>query len=216
MVTEATRVRKHERGRYDRDFIDSVLDEGTIAHVGLVAADGRPVVIPMLYARDGDRVLLHGSPATRLLRAGKKGVDVCVTVTILDALVLARSAFHHSMNYRSVVLLGRTSEITEHDEKVAALDRFTEHLVPGRLEHLRPMTDIEIRGTTVVSIPIDEASAKTRTGDPIDDEEDLTAPVWAGLLPLSVKPAAPIPSGDLRTGIGAPPHVTAWGRGTTT
>ncbi len=208
----ATRVRRDDRANYDRSVIDAILDEGTIAHVGLVAADGRPVVIPMLYARDGDRVLIHGSPATRLLRGAKNGGDLCLTVTLLDGLVLARSAFHHSLNYRSVVLFGRATPIDDLDERARALDRFTDHLIPGRRASLRPMSDREIRGTLVLEIPIDEASAKIRTGDPIDDDEDLTYPVWAGVLPLRITPGPPAPAGDLLTGIEVPADVTSWQR----
>lgn len=210
--SEATTIRFEARGRYDRATIDAILDEGTIAHVGLVAADGRPVVIPMVYARDEDRLLVHGSPATRLLRTLKRGVDLCVTVTLLDGLVLARSAFHHSVNYRSVVVFGRATEVTEYAEKVAALDRFTDHLVPGRLATLRPMSEKEVRGTTVLSLPIDEASAKVRTGDPVDDDEDLATDAWAGVLPVGLVAGTPIPSADLRGGLPVPDHVTTWRR----
>lgn len=193
-------------------MIDAILDEGTIAHVGFVAADGRPVVIPMVYARDGDRLLIHGSPATRLFRTLKRGPDVCITVTLLDGLVLARSAFHHSLNFRSVVVFGRATEISDLAERAAALDRFTDHLVPGRLSTLRPMTDLEVRGTLVLSVPLDEASAKIRAGDPIDDDEDLATEVWAGVLPIRVGTGVPVPSADLRPGIEVPDHVTGWQR----
>ena len=188
------------------------LDAGTIAHVGLVAADGRPVVIPMLYARDGDRVLIHGAPAARLLRAGKGGTDLCLTVTLLDGLVLARSAFHHSLNFRSVVLFGRATPVADLTERARALDRFTDHLLPGRLPTLRPMTDNEVRGTLVLAVPIAEASAKIRTGDPVDEPADLDHPVWAGVLPVRLTPGVPVPSADLRPGIDVPPDVSGWTR----
>ena len=209
--SDASKIRRTDRGHYDRATIDAILDEGFIAHVGLIAADGRPVVIPMLYARDGDRLLLHGSPATRLVRSGKRGVDLCVTVTLLDGLVLARSAFHHSLNFRSVVVLGRAT-LVELDAAHAALDRFMEHLLPGRLDGLRPMLDTEVRGTHVLSVPLDEASAKVRTGDPIDDEADLAGDTWAGVLPLAMLAGTPLPAADLRPGIAVPEHVVAWSR----
>lgn len=208
----ATTIRRDDRAHYDRATIDAILDAGTIAHVGLVAADGRPVVIPMLYARDGDRVLIHGAPAARLLRAGKGGTDLCLTVTLLDGLVLARSAFHHSLNFRSVVLFGRATPVADLTERARALDRFTDHLLPGRLPTLRPMTDNEVRGTLVLAVPIAEASAKIRTGDPVDEPADLDHPVWAGVLPVRLTPGVPVPSADLRPGIDVPPDVSGWTR----
>lgn len=203
-------MKRDDRAHYDRATIDAILDEGMIAHVGLVGADGRPVVIPMLYARDGDRVLIHGSPATRLFRTLKRGLDLSLTVTLVDGIVLARSAFHHSLNFRSVVLLGQGTEITDLAGRAAALDRFSEHLIPGRLATLRPMTELEVRGTLVLSIPIDEASAKIRTGDPLDDEEDLTFPVWAGVLPLHLVPGTPRATADLSVDVPVPADVTTW------
>ena len=161
MSERSTLGRKPDREITDQSAIHAVLDEGLIAHVGLVTGTGRaahPVVIPMLYARDGGRLLLHGSPASRLLRTAKAGVDVSVTITLLDALVLARSGFHHSMNYRSVVVFGTAVEITDWEEKVAALDRLVEHAVPGRMTALRPHNDNEVRGTTVLVLPLTECS----------------------------------------------------------
>ncbi len=215
--------RKPERSVAETAERDAVLDEGLIAHVGLVAGgggDGRggdgdgahPVVIPMLCARLGDRLLLHGSPASRLLRTAKGGVEVCVTVTLLDGLVLARSAFHHSMNYRSVVVFGTASEVTDPEEKVVALDRLTDHIVPGRMAAIRPHTDAEIRGTTVLSLPLDEWSMKVRTGPPIDDDEDMDAPAWAGVLPLGVRVDEPVPD-PLMSEREVPSHVADWIRG---
>ncbi|MBC8194926.1 MAG: pyridoxamine 5'-phosphate oxidase family protein [Acidimicrobiia bacterium] len=204
-----------ERGVTDREAIEAVLDEGLIAHVGLVAGDGgeaHPVVIPMLYARMGDRLLLHGSPASRLLRTAKSGVEVCVTVTLLDGLVLARSAFHHSMNYRSVVVFGTATEVTDWDEKVAALDRLTDHVVPGRMAVLRPHTDKEVRGTTVLSLSLEECSMKVRTGPPVDDAEDMDADVWAGVLPLGVEAGSPEPD-SLMSPRDVPDQVATWSRG---
>jgi uncharacterized protein len=199
-----------ERGSYDRAAAHAILDEGLVAHVGLAGDDG-PVVIPMLYGRRGDRLLLHGSPASRLLRGGAKGVDLCVTVTLVDGLVLARSAFHHSMNYRSVVVFGRATPVTDPDDKRAALDALVEHIVPGRTADARPPSDKELRGTLVLSLPLDECSVKARTGGPKDDEDDLDLPVWAGVIPLTTVPGAPEGAADLR---GAPP-VPGYARGYT-
>ncbi|NND85109.1 MAG: pyridoxamine 5'-phosphate oxidase family protein [Acidimicrobiia bacterium] len=213
MTTPNTEVRRAaDRGRYDRETIDAILDEGLVAHVGLVQ-DGHPIVIPVAYARDGDSVLIHGSPASRMLRTFKKGAPACVTVTHLDGLVLARSAFHHSMNYRSVVLFGEMVEVDDPDEKMAALDRITESLVPGRSAGLRPMTEKEVKGTTVLRMAIDAASAKVRTGGPIDDEEDVELPIWAGVLPRSDAWGPPIPAEDMPDGLDVPDHVTGYGRG---
>ncbi len=211
--TQISRV--PERGVTDRSAIEAVLDEGLIAHVGLVAGEGEaahPVVIPMLYARQDDQLLLHGSPASRLLRTAKSGVEVCVTVTLLDGLVLARSAMHHSMNYRSVVVFGTATEVTDWDEKVSALDQLTDHVIPGRMAALRPHTDKEVRGTTVLSLPLDECSMKARTGPPVDDAEDMYADVWAGVLPLVVAACAPEPD-SLMDSRDVPEQVAAWSRG---
>ncbi|HEX6421691.1 MAG TPA: pyridoxamine 5'-phosphate oxidase family protein [Acidimicrobiales bacterium] len=196
-----------ERASYDRSEVDAILDEGLVAHVG-IATDEGPVVIPMLYARDGDRLLLHGSPASRLLRSGKRGTDMCVTVTLVDGLVLARSAFHHSMNYRSVVVLGRAVPVDDPVERRTALDRLVEHIVPGRTADAREPNDRELRGTLVLALPLDECSAKVRTGGPVDEDEDMDLPVWAGVVPLATVPGTPVPAGDLR---GDPP-VPAYAR----
>ena len=206
--------RKPAREVNDKAAIHAVLDQGLVAHVGLVAGQGaeaHPVVIPMLYARHGNRLLLHGSPASRLLRTAKAGVEVCVTVTLLDALVLARSGFHHSMNYRSVVVFGTAVEVVDHDEKVAALDRLVEHTVPGRTATLRPHTDKEVRSTTVLALPLEECSMKGRTGPPIDDDEDLAADTWAGLIPVHVGVGIPEPD-ELTGDRGVPAHVVDWSR----
>ena len=191
-----------------------------MAHVGVVAREGstgtgdqaHPVVIPMLYARDGDQLLLHGSPASRLLRTAKAGVDVCVTVTLLDALVLARSGLHHSMNYRSVVVMGTATEITDHSAKVAALDRLVEHTIPGRTSQMRAAHDVEVTGTTVLTLPLAECSMKVRTGGPVDDPDDLDDPAWAGLIPIGVAVGTPIPD-DGASGQPVPGHVAFWARG---
>lgn len=209
MTTPNTEVRRAaDRGHYDRATIDAILDEGLVAHVGLVE-DGHPIVIPVAYARDGDTVLIHGSPASRMLRTFKKGAPACLTVTLLDGLVLAKSAFHHSMNYRSVVLFGEMVEVDDHDEKAAALDLITDALVPERTSSLRPMTAKEIKGTTVLRMAIDAASAKVRTGGPIDDEEDADFEVWTGVLPRADSWGPAIPENDLEV----PDHVTGYQRG---
>jgi uncharacterized protein len=172
-----------KRADYDRETVNAILDEALICHVGFVH-DGRPYVIPTIHARDGDTLYLHGSPGSRMLRELKRGFDVCVTVTLLDGLVLARSVYHHSMNYRSVVVLGRAHELTSRDEKLRAMERVVEHVVPGRWRDARHPTEGEIDGTTILTLSLDEASAKVRSGPPGDLEADLTLPVWAGVVPL--------------------------------
>jgi uncharacterized protein len=214
MVAPSTRTtvrRMSERGQYDRSVVHAVLDEGFVAHVGLATDDG-PVVIPMLYARDGDRVLVHGSPASRLLRTGARGLDMCLTVTLVDGLVLARSAFHHSVNYRSVVVMGRASRIDDLDERRAALEVLVESFVPGRSPDTRPPTELELRGTTVLALPLDEASAKVRIGGPREEDEDMDLPVWAGVIPLSLVAGAPVPDAELRVDVPVPPYATAYRR----
>jgi uncharacterized protein len=205
--TPATRVRYAARGSYDRDLAYSIIDEATVAHVGLVH-DGRPVVIPMLHARLDDRLYLHGSPATRLMRETKPGVEICVTITLIDSLVLARSAFHHSANYRSVVLFGETVPVSGIDERRRILDAYVDKIVPGRRPHLRPMTDKEVRGTAMISIPIDEGSVKVRAAGPVDDEEDYALPIWAGLLPLKSGYETPVADPRNQPGLEVPTHVT--------
>ena len=203
---ETTEVRYAARGSYDRDLAYSIIDEATVAHVGVVHRD-RPVVIPMLHARLDDRLYLHGSPATRLFRTAKPGVDVCVTITLIDALVLARSAFHHSANYRSVVMFGRTEHVTSVDERRRILDAYVDKILPGRRPHLRAMTDKEVRGTAMFSIPIDEASVKMRDGGPNDDPEDYALPIWAGVLPTSKGYTAPIADPRNHPSVEVPAHV---------
>ena len=207
--TQRTKVRRNpKRGAYDRDTIDAILDEAPICHVGIVGQDGQPFVLPTLHARVGDELLLHGSSASRLFRTAGSGVPVCVTVTIVDGMVLARSAFHHSMNYRSVVLLGTATAVTGDEAKTAALEAFTEKLIPGRWPEIRWPSRQELKGTHVLSIPIEEASAKLRTGGPVDDEEDYALPVWAGVVPLSLAAGAPIPDSDAPV----PEHVRTYTR----
>jgi nitroimidazol reductase NimA-like FMN-containing flavoprotein (pyridoxamine 5'-phosphate oxidase superfamily) len=200
-----------KRGSHERETINQILDEGFICHVGF-AVDGQPFVIPTGYARAGDRLFIHGSQASRMLRALKTGIDVCLTVTLIDALVLARSAFHHSMNYRSVVIFGRASLIAEREAKLAALFALSEHMIPGRWEEVREPNESELQQTTVLSLPIDEASAKIRTGPPLDDEEDYAMNVWAGVLPMRFAIAEPIADPRMPLDIKVPNYVTAYKR----
>src|SRR5687768_7514219 len=210
--TERTRLRRlPKRGSFDRDTIYPILDEAFICHVGFVV-DGQPYVIPTGYARIGDDLYIHGSSASRMLRNLAKGVDVCVTVTLLDGLVLARSAFHHSVNYRSVVILGKAELVEDTDEKNNALEAFTEHVIPGRWPEIRWPSELELKATSVLRLPIEEASAKIRTGDPKDDEEDYEMNIWAGVLPLTIVPGQPIDDGRLGDGIVVPGHVTGYNR----
>jgi nitroimidazol reductase NimA-like FMN-containing flavoprotein (pyridoxamine 5'-phosphate oxidase superfamily) len=209
----ATVKRLPDRARYDPAVVHAILDEGLVCHVGFVdGEDGHPFVIPSTYARDGARLLIHGSAASRMVRALAGGAPACVTVTLLDGLVLARSGFHHSMNYRSVVVLGRATEITDPAEKRRALDAIVEHVAPGRAAEVRGPSDAELRGTRVVALPLDEASAKVRTGPPKDDPEDLRLGCWAGELPLRLVPQAPVADPALRPGIEPTATVTAWRR----
>jgi len=196
------------RAAYDAGTVHAILDAGLVAHVGLVADDGRPVVIPMIYGRDGDRLYLHGSVASRLTRALAKGVDLCVTVTLVDGLVLARSTFHHSMNYRSVVVLGQATPCDD-DDKRRGLRAITEHLVPGRWAEARQPNRAELKQTTVLGIALTETSAKVRTGDPVDDDEDLSLPVWAGVIPLAATWGVPVAAADLGAGIDVSSAATA-------
>ena len=210
-TTDRTKVRRAAaRASEDRAAAYAVLDEGLVAHVG-IAVDGQPFVIPMAYGRDGDRLLLHGSVASRLMRGLDSGLPVCVTVTLIDGLVMARSAFHHSMNYRSVVVLGEARRIDDPDELLAALDVLVDHIVPGRSAELRPHTDVEVRQTMMLELPIDEASLKARTGGPNDDEADLDLPVWAGVLPLGQVAGTPEPD-ERSMGEDVPATVADWSR----
>jgi len=201
-----------ERGHYDPQTINSILDEALICHVGFVADDGYPVVIPTIHARSGSTLYLHGSPASRMLRSVKNGAEVCVTVTIVDGLVLARSVFHHSMNYRSVVVFGRPREVDDPDEKMRALEAVTEHVAHGRWADARQPNDLEFNGTTVLAIDMDETSAKIRTGPPGDDDEDYALPIWAGVVPVATTFGRAIEDPALRDGIDAPDYVTDYRR----
>ncbi len=212
LLTNRTRLKRlPKRGAFDRETINAILDEGFICHVGFVV-DGQPYVIPTGYARVGDDLYIHGSSASRMLRTLSEGVEVCVTVTLVDGLVLARSAFHHSINYRSVVVLGKAELVTDLDEKNTALEAITEHIVPGRWADVRWPNELELKATSVLRLPIDEASAKVRTGDPVDDEEDYAMDVWAGVLPLDVSPRDPIADSKLPTGIEPPEYVLNYKR----
>jgi nitroimidazol reductase NimA-like FMN-containing flavoprotein (pyridoxamine 5'-phosphate oxidase superfamily) len=191
--TDRTRIRRvPARGSYDRATLHAILDEGLVASVGFVV-EGQPYVIPMVYARRGDQLYLHGAMASRLLK--QSAVPLCVTVTLVDGLVLARSAFHHSMNYRSAVVLGEAREVTDAGERSSALAAVVDHVLAGRSQQCRPPNDKELRATRVLALPIDEASAKARTGGPLDDDDDLPLPFWGGHLPLHLVAGAPVPDG---------------------
>jgi hypothetical protein len=192
LKTPRTKLRRlPKRGAHDRPTIDAILDEALISHIGFVF-DGKPAVVPTLHARIGDEVLIHGSAASRMLRALATGIDLCLTATLIDGLVLARSAFHHSVNYRSVVLYGQARLLTEPDAKERALEAFTERLVAGRWADVRWPTRKELKATTVLTLPIEEGSAKIRTGPPIDDEPDYELDVWAGVVPLTLTRGEPV------------------------
>jgi len=200
-----------ERARYDRETVASILDEGLVCHVGFVDR-GQPFVIPAVYARWDDRLVVHGSAASRMIKVLAAGAPACVTVTLLDGLVLARSGFHHSMNYRSVVVVGTATEVTDPAEKRRALDAIVDHVVPGRVASLRPPSEKEMRATRVVTLPLDEASAKLRTGPPKDEEADYALDLWAGELPLRLVPLEPVTDPRLGGGAAPPSHVTGWRR----
>ena len=208
--SERSRVRRAPaRADYDRETIDAVLDEALVAHLGF-AVDGQPYVIPTLHARVGDEVYVHGSAASRMVTMLGAGLPVCLTVTLVDGLVLARSAFHHSMNYRSVVVLGRARFLEGAEERAAALEAFTERLIPGRWAEVRPPSRQELKGTRVLALSLDEASAKVRTGGPVDDAEDYESDAWAGVVPLAPVPGPPEPDPLLPEAIPVSPSVAAW------
>ena len=210
--SERTRVRRlPERGVYERDAIDAIVDEALICHLAYVQ-DGEPRVIPTIHARVGDILYVHGSNASRTLRATKGGAPVAAEVTLLDGLVLARSAFHHSMNYRSVVVYGRAREVTDPTEKFEAQRALVEHVVRGRSADARTPNDRELNQTTILAIPMDEASAKVRTGPPKDEDEDLELPVWAGVLPFTTLPGEPEADALLPNGIDPPSYLTDYRR----
>jgi nitroimidazol reductase NimA-like FMN-containing flavoprotein (pyridoxamine 5'-phosphate oxidase superfamily) len=210
--TDRTSVRRlPKRGSYDRALVYQILDEGFVCHVGFVA-DGLPFVIPTAYGRVGDTLYLHGAKASRMLKALAAGADACVTVTLVDGLVLARSAFHHSMNYRSVVVFGRASAVEDPREKLEAMRAFSEHLIPGRWSEVRQPNERELAATLVLALPLAEVSAKVREGAPVDDEEDLTLPVWAGELPLRLVASDPVRDPLVNTETPAPESVVAYAR----
>jgi len=195
--TQRTKVRRlSKRAVYDKTLVHAILDEGFLCHLGFTV-DGLPYVIPTLYARSADRLYLHGSGASRTLKTLSQGIDVCATITLVDGYVLARSAFHHSMNYRSVVVLGRARLVTEPEERLQALRTLTNHLVPHRWEELREPNDLELKQTMVLVLPLEEVSAKVRTGPPVDEEEDYAAPVWAGVVPIVTRLGEAIPDSRL-------------------
>lgn len=201
--------RKPERGSHDRADFDAVVDAARVGHLAYVV-DGQPYVLPMGYGRDGDSIVFHGSTGARPFRLLAEGAPCCFTVTHLDGLVLARSAFNSSMNYRSAVLLGRCEPVEDEAEKWRTLDVITEHLLPGRLASLRPMTRKEVAATMVLRLPIVEYSVKSRIGDPGDDPEDVDFPVWAGVMPMHMAFGAPIPAPDLAPGVTEPSYLAQW------
>jgi nitroimidazol reductase NimA-like FMN-containing flavoprotein (pyridoxamine 5'-phosphate oxidase superfamily) len=210
--TERTQVKRlPKRGAYDRETVCKILDEAFVCHVGFVVG-GQPYVIPTNFGRAGEMLYLHGSAASRMLRTLSEGIPVCVTVTLVDGLVLARSAFHHSANYRSVVILGTARLVDDPAEKMEALRLFTEHIMKGRWDDVRQPTEQELKGTTVLALPLEEVSAKIRAGGPIDDEQDYSLPVWAGVLPLPVTPGAPMPDARLNPGTEVPAYMRGYKR----
>jgi nitroimidazol reductase NimA-like FMN-containing flavoprotein (pyridoxamine 5'-phosphate oxidase superfamily) len=204
--------RKRERGSHERATIDAILDEALIAHLGIADEHGQPFVTPTLHARRGELVYLHGSTASRTLRALRGGAPVCLTVSLLDGLVLARAAMHHSANYRSAMLLGKARLVESPQEKLSALEAIVEHIVPGRWAEARVPNENELKATAVLALPIDEASAKIRSGPPQDDEEDYALPVWAGVIPLVTEPGAPQPDPRCNPAIAVPPSATDYRR----
>jgi len=210
--TERTQVKRlPARAAYDSETVFRILDEGFVCHVGFVA-DGQPFVIPTGYARVGEALYIHGSAASRMLHTLSEGVQVCVTVTLIDGLVLARSVFHHSMNYRSVVILGRATLVEGREEKLRALEAFTDHVVHGRWKDARQPTDAELKATWVLALPLAEVSAKIRSGPPKDDEEDYALPIWAGVVPLRLVAGAPIPDPRLKQDLPPPLYAQNYSR----
>lgn len=212
MPTARTRViREAERGVYDRETAYKILDEAFLCHVGFVA-DGQPFVIPTSFGRKDANLYIHGSAASRMLRQLKESVPVCVTVTLLDGLVLARSVFNHSMNYRSVVILGKATLVDDPEEKLSALRILSEHIIPGRWDDSRGPNERELKATSVLKVPIEEFSAKVRQGPAIDDEPDYSFPTWAGVLPLETKTGALIPDARLDPNRGVPEYLRNYSR----
>jgi len=211
-TTERTRIRRMpQRASYDVAVVEAILAEGLYCHVGF-SVDGQPYVIPTIYARFEDRLYIHGSAASRMLQTIGERMPVCITVTLLDGLVLARSTFHHSMNYRSVVILGEATEVTDRDEKMTALKAIVDHIMVGRWEDVRQPSDQELKATRVIRVPLDEVSAKIRTGPPVDDDEDYQLDCWAGEVPLTLVPQAPVADPLLRPGIALPGYARDYRR----
>lgn len=212
MPTARTRlVREPHRAVYDREAVYKILDEGFLCHVGFVS-DGQPFVIPTSYGRKGDSLFIHGSAASRMLRGMKEGMPVCVTVTLIDGLVLARSIFNHSINYRSVVILGKATPVEDPEQKLAALRALSEHILPGRWDDVRQPNERELKQTAVLGLSIEEFSAKRRTGPPLDDPEDYSFPTWAGILPLELTAGKPVADPNLQAGREAPPSLRSYSR----
>lgn len=205
-TNKLNKVRKSDRAAYDKETVHAILDAGLVAHVGFVDHDW-PMVIPMIYARTGDTLYLHGAKAARFAKALGKGVPVCITVTLLDGLVLARSAFHSSVNYRSVVAHGMARPVDDADEKARVLTLVTDHIAPGRWDETRPMTDKELKSTGVIAVPIERAAAKVRTGGPVDDDEDYALPIWGGVVPVSEVLGTPEDDGRLVAGVEIPKSI---------
>lgn len=210
--TTRSRIRrKPERGSYDKAVINSILDEGLVCHVGFTV-DDQPYVIPTTYCRVEDKIYIHGAVASRMLKTLAQGIQVCLTVTLLDALVVARSAFNNSMNYRSVVVLGKAIPVKDYDEKYAAMQALVEHVVPGRWQDCRQPTPNEVKATSILALPIEEASAKLRIWQVVDDDEDYELPIWAGLLPLQTRPLPPEDDGRVPEGVAVPDYLTNYQR----
>ena len=210
-TNRTTLKRLPKRGQFDRSNVNAILDEGFICHIGFVT-EGQPFVIPTGYARVDDLLYVHGSQASRMLRSLATGVDVCLTVTLVDGLVLARSAFHHSINYRSVVVFGRATLVTAPEEKNKALFALSEHFIKGRWHDVREPTEAELKQTSVLKLPLEEASAKVRTGPPLDDDDDYELPVWAGVIPLRVEAGTPVTDPRVINGIEVPEYAISYAR----
>ncbi len=205
--TIVNRMRK--RGSYDRDVVHAILDRSLVCHVGVVI-EGAPRVLPTLHARIDDSVFIHGAASNRMIRTAAEGVEVCLTATLVDGLVMARSAFHHSVNYRSVVIFGRAIEVTDREAKLAAMRALVEHIAPGRWERSRQPNPKELAATSILELPIEEASAKVRADGVVDDEADYALPIWAGVIPLRTQALLPIADARLTSGIAMPPHISEY------
>ncbi len=212
--TNRSKVKRHSHlAHHERAIINQILDEALVVNVGFVV-DNQPYVIPMGYGRDGNRLYIHGSTASRMLKNLEKGIDICVTATLLDGIVIARSLFHHAMNYRSVVLFGRAIKVEDKDKQLHALKVLSEHIIPGQWEQARQPTPQEVKVTTVLSFPIEEGSAKIRSGEPNDDTKDYALPIWAGQIPLKLTPGVPIPDSKLSPEIAIPDQIANYHVGT--